>query len=91
MGSVTFWTSIFSRVRSALAECPGSMPRGAAARHREMSLMRQLEVLGTDRQGGKVRPVAARNRGVVGVDDPMAPTVTMVLQAVARSGKASDE
>jgi len=53
--------------------------------------MRQLEVLGTDRQGGKVRPVAARNRGVVGVDDPMAPTVTMVLQAVARSGKASDE
>jgi len=25
-----------------------------------------------------VGPVAARNRGVVGVNDPMAPTVTMV-------------
>ena len=44
---------VFSRVRSALAECHGSMPRGAAERHREMSLMRQLEVPRNGSPGGQ--------------------------------------
>ena len=46
---------------------------------------------GTDRREGKVRPVAARNRGLmIGVDDPTVPTMRMVFHAVARLAKASD-
>jgi len=45
---------------------------------------------GTDRREGKVRPVGARKRGVIGVDDPAVPTTRMVLHAVARSAKASE-